>query len=121
MKIFYTERDIEEMHATGVTHIEISDNIVLTDLAREKAQNLGFSMVTGGSTATTSPPAAVTPATPAPNKADLIDHIKTRVIARLGSSAYNDLLDQIIPQILTQLDVQTQSTSDNSSRSSGGY
>ena len=36
-KIFYTERDIDDMKARGVTSIDITDNVVITDLALERA------------------------------------------------------------------------------------
>ena len=36
-KIFYTERDIDDMKARGITSIELTDNIVMTDLALERA------------------------------------------------------------------------------------
>lgn len=42
MKIFYTVRDIEDMHAAGVVQIDIHDDVVLTDVAREKAVALGM-------------------------------------------------------------------------------
>ncbi|MBK8794028.1 MAG: hypothetical protein IPN59_13100 [Holophaga sp.] len=41
-KIFYTERDIEDMYARGVTSIEVHDNVVLTDLARERMFKLNM-------------------------------------------------------------------------------
>src|ERR1044072_9996773 len=36
-KIFYTERDIDDMKARGVTSIDVTDNVVMTDLALERA------------------------------------------------------------------------------------
>lgn len=42
MKTFYTERDIDDLHAAGVAEIEIDDDVVLTDLAREYAIKLGL-------------------------------------------------------------------------------
>jgi hypothetical protein len=42
MKQFYTVRDIEDMHAAGVVDIETHDDVVLTDVAREKAIALGM-------------------------------------------------------------------------------
>ncbi|HSO18425.1 MAG TPA: hypothetical protein VLT88_03145, partial [Desulfosarcina sp.] len=42
MKTFYTVRDIEDMHAAGVVEIETHDDVVLTDVAREKAIALGM-------------------------------------------------------------------------------
>ena len=41
-KIFYTERDIDDLHARGMTSIDVNDNIVLTDLAVERAMKFGI-------------------------------------------------------------------------------
>lgn len=126
MKTFYTERDITDMHAAGVTEIEVDDDVVLTDLAREKAIALGLKMklvekrsgqpsglprlavapqmqlppaVVGPATSPSSAPAG--PA--ATSEAEVIAQVKSAVIARLGTNAHNDLLDQVIPQVLARL------------------
>ncbi|RPJ44301.1 MAG: hypothetical protein EHM21_10380 [Chloroflexi bacterium] len=44
-KEFYTERDIEDMVRRGILSLEINDNVVLTDLAYEKANRLGMRLV----------------------------------------------------------------------------
>jgi L-ribulose-5-phosphate 4-epimerase len=44
-KVFYTEIDIEKMAKCGVLSLEINDNVVLTDLAYERATRLGFKLV----------------------------------------------------------------------------
>jgi hypothetical protein len=44
-KEFYTERDIEDMVKRGTLSLELNDNIVLTDLAYEKANKLGMRLV----------------------------------------------------------------------------
>jgi len=44
-KEFYTERDIEDMVKRGILSLEINDNVVLTDLAYEKANRLGMKLV----------------------------------------------------------------------------
>lgn len=126
MKTFYTERDISDMHANGVTEIEIDDDVVLTELAREKAIALGLKMnlVAQRSGQPNSlprlavapqmqfPPAVVGPSSPLPASAapppgatetDLAAQVKSAVIARLGTDAHNDLLDQVIPQVLARL------------------
>jgi hypothetical protein len=126
MKTFYTERDISDMHAKGVTEIEIDDDVVLTDLARERAIALGLKMklVAQRSGQPSSlprlavapqmqlPPAVVgpnsllpAPAAPSPGatETDLTAQVKSAVIARLGTDAHNDLLDQVIPQVLARL------------------
>lgn len=125
MKTFYTERDITDMHVRGVTEIEVDDNVVLTDLAREKAITLGVKMKlvsqrSGQPNALPRlavapqmqlPPAVNGPTSqPAPAAApadagqpDVAAQVKSAVIARLGTTAHNDLLDQIIPQVLARL------------------
>lgn len=44
-KEFYTERDIEDMARRGVTTLELNDNVVLTELAYEKANRLGIRLL----------------------------------------------------------------------------
>ena len=131
MKTFYTVRDIEDMHAAGVTEIETHDDVVLTDVAREKAIALGMRLMAAnaenGPFRNSGSSAAASPASPAPTgggpvpprsaslpnppapagvggaDADTVRKIKTAVIARLGTDKYNDLLDRIIPHVMSQL------------------
>ena len=44
-KEFYTERDIEDLFKRGTTALELSDDVVLTELAYEKAQRLGVKLI----------------------------------------------------------------------------
>ena len=37
MKKFYTDKDIEELFHSGVKSLQVTDDVVLTDLAYEKA------------------------------------------------------------------------------------
>jgi hypothetical protein len=104
MKIFYTERDIEDMHRSGLTRLEVHDDVVLTDLAREKAVSLGIALVAPGQPTTpSSAPSASPPVPPPVNPSDLVTRIRANVIARLGTNDYNELIDQIIPQVLARL------------------
>lgn len=116
MKTFYTERDIEDMQARGVTEIEVDDDVVLTDLARDKAIALGVhlkSVARRSSPPNNSPrPTVAGPSSPLPaagtssavkSEPDLAAQVKAAVIARLGTTAHNDLLDQVIPQVLARL------------------
>ena len=50
-KKFYTDKDIEELFHNGVKSLQVNDDVVLTDLAFEKARALGL-------LADDSPPAA---------------------------------------------------------------
>jgi len=105
MKTFYTERDIEEMHAAGRLEIAISDEVILTDLARERALALGLTLTSGPQAPL--PAKAKVAEQPQPvdlaNQMDLVAQIKGRVVARLGTNSYDVLLDQIIPQVLAHL------------------
>jgi hypothetical protein len=44
-KEFYTEKDIEDLVKRGIFSLEVNDNVVLTDLAYEKANKLGMRLV----------------------------------------------------------------------------
>lgn len=114
MKTFYTERDIEDLRAAGVTELAINDDVVLTDLAREKAEQLGVRLkraeeagpiqtdrILRNLGAAGKSPAPGQPQSVSDN--ELARRVKTAVIAKLGTTEYNDLLDQVIPQILARL------------------
>jgi hypothetical protein len=120
MKTFYTERDIVDMHRAGVTEIVVDESVVLTDLAREKATDLGIKL---NSQPDPPPPpsasvvSAPPPSPPAPP--DLVATIKARVIARLGTTEYNKLLEQVITQVLAHLSNTQISSPPTSSPSKG--
>lgn len=44
-KEFFTERDIEDMVKRGILSLEVNDQVVLTDLAYERANKLGMRLV----------------------------------------------------------------------------
>lgn len=110
-KEFYTERDIEDLVKRGTTSLQLNDDIVLTELAYEKAQRLGLKLIT----ANARPPAAperpylarplVQPVPVAENKpeADLYSRIRNAVNARLGNQIDPALLDSIIRRVLDAL------------------
>ena len=45
-KQFYTEKDIEDLFQRGVKSLQVTDEVVLTELAYDKARRLGFQLVT---------------------------------------------------------------------------
>jgi hypothetical protein len=109
-KKFYTERDIEDLFSSGVRSLEIRDDVVLTDLAYEKAGSLGFKLVQPGQLP---PSAPVRPyisknnesSHPAPASAGKIDEVlrqrvRQAVAARLGNQVDPALLDTIIQRVL---------------------
>jgi hypothetical protein len=119
MKTFYTERDIEDLHAAGQTQLEINDDVVLTELAREKAVDLGLRLIPikqrssqaeqllrafGAHLPASSKNLARTTTGPASSiDLELVERVKTGVIARLGTTEFNGLLDQVIPQIIARV------------------
>jgi hypothetical protein len=124
-KTFYTEHDIEDMFKSGVTRLELSDNVVLTGLAYEKAQKLGMQLIQPNdhpsdapvrpyiSQVTPPPPTnypqqhIILPSinVPAAPTLDLSARIKNAVIAKLGTQVDQALLDTIIRRVLDQVKV----------------
>ena len=52
MRTFYTESDIEDLAASGVRQLEVGTNVSLTDAARERAEELGVTLVVPGNVST---------------------------------------------------------------------
>ncbi len=48
MRTFYTGSDIEDLAARGVRQLEIGPGVVLTDAARQQAEELGILLVVPG-------------------------------------------------------------------------
>jgi hypothetical protein len=120
-KTFLTERDIEDLAARGVHSLELNDDIVLTELAYEKANRLGVQLMRGGpatppaapvrpyiaqSTQGSSAPSASPAAAGAPTAADLQGSIREAVKARLGTQIDPILLDTIIRRVLNNVGVK---------------
>ena len=123
-KEFYTEKDIEDLFKRGVRSLQVTANVVLTELAYEKAKRLDFQLITDNAD---HPPAApvrpyiseqqtprpvptIQPSTsvvetqpgPAPAQAesDLEKRIRSAVIARVGNQVDARLLDTIIHRVV---------------------
>jgi hypothetical protein len=45
-KEFYTEKDIEDLFSRGIRSLQLTENMVLTELAYEKAKRLDFQLIT---------------------------------------------------------------------------
>src|SRR5512146_2566515 len=54
-KEFYTEKDIEDLFQRGIRSLQVTENVVLTELAYEKANRLGLQLI---SDRAENPPAA---------------------------------------------------------------
>ena len=88
-KTFYTERDIADLAMRGVTSLEINDDVVLTDLARDEALKRGVKLTRAQ---------AAQPEDAA--QAELIHRVKAAVIARLGSEVDAAVLDATINRVI---------------------
>jgi hypothetical protein len=121
-KQFYTEKDIEDLAQRGVKSLQITDEVVLTELAYEKAGRLGLQLVTN--LPDTPPAAPVRPylsenkpvqarpvtgsvsqavSQPQPAKPDTLaieQRIRSAVIAKLGNQVDAKLLDNIIHRVV---------------------
>ena len=95
-KTFYTERDIDDLYARGVRVIDVGDDVVITDLAREQALKHGIRLARKGasSSATSQPPTA---------QAEIVSKVKAAVIARLGNGVDPALLEAVITRVVAQM------------------
>lgn len=119
-KEFYTEKDIEDMVKRGITSLTLTDNVVLTELAYEKANRLGMQLVRSqpdtppsapirpylAQKSAAQPSAPVYPAAAAPTAPDLHARIREAVISRMGGQVDMALLDVIIERVLKSTGVK---------------
>ena len=121
-KQFYTEHDIEDMARKGIKSLQVTDDVVLTELAYEKAKRLDFQLV---SNRADNPPAAPVrpylsekqtahsksaiasvvhadsqPAPAQPTVLAIEQRIRSAVIAKLGNQVDAKLLDTIIHRVV---------------------
>ncbi len=119
-KQFYTERDIEDMAARGEHSLTLSDDVVLTELAFEKAERLGVKLVQPNSLPPSAPvrPYLSEPTKPAeesrtccdsdstPKQSDLRQRIRSAVKAKLGDQIDDTLLETIITRVLNNVGIE---------------
>jgi len=119
-KEFYTERDIEDMFKRGVMSLSVTENVVLTELAYEKANRLGLQLVRSQpdnppcapirpyiaqKPGTAGLPALETISTEQTEK-DLQMRIREAVFIRMGNQVDPELLDAIIQRVLKSTGVK---------------
>ncbi len=113
-KIFYTERDVEDLYRSGVATLVVNDDVVVTDLAREKARKLGVELlkehdqpssapirpyITKNVSPSAAPPMPQAPE-PVPTRAALEDRVFQAVQAQVDDTVDADLLRTIIERVL---------------------
>lgn len=107
-KIFYTERDIDDMKSRGVTSIDVTDNVVVTDLALERAMK--YEMKINRNEPTSAPKATYSPSvnlyvssvheTAKTSDAELKRKTKSAVLAKLDGQVDAGLLDAVVTRVL---------------------
>src|SRR5574341_639693 len=130
-KTFYTERDIDDLVRQGVKSLIVDDDVVLTDLAYEKARRLGLELLREsdqppgapirpyiaklpspsasgvGKTVVSTPP-STPPTTPpsyrsAASDEDLQQRVYKAAQARLGGSVDPKLLETIVQRVIKSI------------------
>ena len=111
-KIFYTERDIDDMKARGLTSIDVTDNVVLTDLALARAMKYEMKLNRAEQSA---PKATYSPSVntyaayqresprESASDAELKQRIKSAVLAKLEGQVDSALLDAVITRVLNAM------------------
>lgn len=122
-KQFYTEKDIEDLFQGGTRSLQVTDDVVLTELAYEKARRLGVQLISDRADSPPAapvrpylsdglsaprpkpPPAPASPAIassePAPANTSAVEQrIRSAVIAKLGNQVDVKLLDNIIHRVV---------------------
>jgi len=108
-KVFYTEHDIDDMRARGVTSLDITENVVMTDLALERAMKYGMKIKRSEHSA---PKATLSrsvnlvaayPRAESSADADLKHKIKSAVLAKLDGQVDAALLDAVITRVVSSI------------------
>lgn len=125
-KEFFTEKDIEDLVQRGIKSLQVTENVILTELAYEKANRLGLQLITERAD---NPPAAPVrpylseplarqtlppkpsiapgpegsmpqPGSTSASPTEIEKRIRSAVIARLGNQVDSSLLDNIIHRVV---------------------
>ena len=108
-KTFITERDIDDLKARGITSIDVNDDIVMTDLAVERAFKHGIALqrATTGATPQASFSQSVNLAAAFPrdtsSDAELVQKVKSLVLARLDGQVDAALLDAVVARVVAAM------------------
>jgi hypothetical protein len=125
-KQFYTEKDIEDLFQSGQKSLQITDEVVLTELAYEKARRLGMQLVSdradnppgapvrpylSDGPAAARPKPVADPAVQSAPKPEVArtqtlpieQRIRSAVLVKLGDQVDARLLDNIIQRVVKGL------------------
>jgi hypothetical protein len=102
-KTIYTERDVEDLARRGVKEIALTEDVYLTDIARERAEKLGITLrAVNASTPVAASPSAA-PSVPRENVEQVVSQVKADVLAKLGPGIDAALIERIVRRVVGQL------------------
>jgi hypothetical protein len=99
-KTIYTERDVEDLARRGAKEIALTDDVYLTDSARERAEKLGIALHAAA------PPAARTgdlPVVPRENAEQVVSQVQAAVMAKLGPGVDAAVIERIVRRVVSQM------------------
>ena len=99
-RTFYTQQDIQDLVANGVTALHVTDDATLTMLARETARKLGLQLVYDSPDAEAPPYRAPIRL---PRDEPLEERVRSAVLTHLGPQAEAELVKTITKRVLSKL------------------
>ena len=100
-KVIYTERDVEDLARRGIKDLVLTDDVYLTDVARERAEKVGIALKKPGDSSAAS--AAVSSGVARVDGEQVVSKVKADVIAKLGPTVDPALIDRIVRRVVSQL------------------
>ncbi len=102
-KTIYTERDVEDLARRGVKEIALSEDVYVTDVARERAEKLGIALRAPNASASAPAPTPGAVNVPRENIEQVVSQVKADVLAKLGSNVDAALIERIVRRVVGQL------------------
>lgn len=100
-KRIYTERDIEDLARRGIKEMDMTDDVYLTDVARERAEKLGIAL--RGAARIFPEQSSASPSIASKDAEQVVSQVKADVIAKLGSDVDATLIERIVRRVVSQL------------------
>ncbi len=107
-KTIYTEHDIDDMCARGVSCVDVTENVILTDLALERAIQRGIKINRAGAVA---PKATFSPSVntyaaytrDTLSDSEIKQKIRVAVLARINGQVDEAVLDSTIQRVMQRM------------------
>jgi hypothetical protein len=111
-KTFYTDRDIDDMIRDGITSLVVTDDVVVTDVARERAYKSDFKFIKENDIAPSTPVRPYVVENPVKIKKEIAikqqevsieQQVLEAVKAKVGDSVDEALLETIIQRVIKSI------------------